>query len=68
MGFRATAERLERVVEDLTYLVQTPEVRYSKRNLNAFVDALKRADYVRPWRESDAETGASLEEQVADQA
>jgi hypothetical protein len=68
MGPRATKELLERVVDDLTFLVQTPEVRYSKRNLNAFVDALKRADYVRPWEGSDAEAGASLEEQVADQA
>jgi hypothetical protein len=68
MTFRATSERLERVVDDLTYLVQTPEVRYSKRNLNAFVDALKRADYVRPWEGSADEAGDSLEEQVAAQA
>jgi hypothetical protein len=68
MTFRATAERLERVVDDLTFLVQTPEVRYSKRNLNAFVDALKRADYVRPYEGGPDEEGTSLEEQIADQA
>lgn len=68
MAPRATRELLYRVVEDLTTLVQTPEVRYSKRNLNAFVDALKRADYVRPYEGGDEDAaGASLEEQIADQ-
>lgn len=69
MAPRATRDILDRVVADLTHLVQTPEVRYSKRNLNAFVDALKRADYVRPYEgDPDAEEGTSLEEQVAAQA
>jgi hypothetical protein len=68
MAPRATRDRLERVVDDLTFLVQTPEVRYSKRNLNAFVDALKRADYVRPYEGGPDEEGDSLEEQVAAQA
>ena len=45
----ATAELLERLIEDLTVLIQTPEGRHSKRNHNAFVDALKRVDYVRPY-------------------
>lgn len=45
----ATAELLARLIDDLTTLVRSPEGRYSKRNLNAFVDALKRVDYVRPF-------------------
>lgn len=47
----ATAELLERLLDDLTFLVQTVEARHSKRNLNAFTDALKRVDYVRPYEE-----------------
>jgi hypothetical protein len=46
---RATAELLSRLIDDLTYLVQTPEAKHLKRNHSAFVDALKRVDYVRPF-------------------
>ncbi len=49
---RATRELLNRLTEDLTILVQTPEGRWSKRSHNAFVDALKRLDYVRPFEET----------------
>jgi hypothetical protein len=44
----ATRELLERLLDDLTFLVQTPEARVLKRNHSAFVDALKRLDYVLP--------------------
>ncbi len=43
---RATRELLDRLVDDLTTLIRSPEGRWSKRNLNAFTDALKRVDYV----------------------
>lgn len=64
----ATAELLSRLVDDLTTLIRSPEGRHSKRNLNAFTDALKRVDYVRPEGGYGGEARDSLEEQVADQA
>jgi hypothetical protein len=64
---RASRELLDRLTDDLTALIRSPEGRWSKRNLNAFVDALKRVDYV-VLGGNDAEAGASLEEQVAAQA
>ena len=42
----ADRQLLDRLIDDLTTLVASPEGRWSKRNLNAFVDALKRIDYV----------------------
>jgi hypothetical protein len=65
---KATAELLLRLTEDLTVLIQTPEARTSKRDLNAFVDALKRVDYVWPRLEGGHGAYQSLEEQVAGQA
>ncbi len=42
----ADRQLLDRLIEDLTTLIRSPEGRWSKRNLNAFTDALKRVDYV----------------------
>ncbi len=66
-GPPASRELLDRLISDLTALIRSPEGRWSKRNLNAFTDALKRVDYV-VLGGNDAEAGASLEEQVAAQA
>lgn len=48
-ALHATAELLSRLIDDLTCLVQTPEVPVGSRNYSAFVDALKRVDQVRPY-------------------
>lgn len=47
----ASAELLERLIDDLTFLVQTVEGRFSRRNFDSFVDALKRVDQVQPFEE-----------------